>query len=238
MTLNLIDRPSVLQPILDLFPGARYLEIGVSEGATFHAVTASVKVAVDPNFRFPFENHISEDSEVIYHQSTSDSFFEQYRSGVPFDVVYLDGLHTYDQTLRDLLNAAILLQPKGVIVIDDVLPDTYSASLSQTDCSEFRARTGELFNSWMGDVFKVVYFVSSFMQQFDYRTIANNHGQLVMWRGVRPEFDLSGLSLSEISGASYLDTILRREYFKLAQYHDIFDLIYAASDRAQVLEYS
>ena len=41
-----------------------------------------------------------------------------------FDVIYLDGLHTVEQTLRDLLNALPHLQPQGVIVIDDVRPPT------------------------------------------------------------------------------------------------------------------
>ena len=43
-------RADVSQRLVNLYREARYLEIGVCEGYTFHAVDAASKVAVDPRF--------------------------------------------------------------------------------------------------------------------------------------------------------------------------------------------
>jgi predicted O-methyltransferase YrrM len=92
-----------------------------------------------------------------------------------FDVIYLDGLHTFDQTLRDFCNAIQFLQEDGVIVIDDVIPNSYSASIP--DASTAEALKGALKDrdqTWMSDVFRRVFFFQAFPQQYDYATIAEN----------------------------------------------------------------
>ncbi len=50
-----------------------------------------------------------------------------------FDVIYLDGLHTFEQTLRDLLNALTLVADAGVIILDDVLPSSFAALLTDME---------------------------------------------------------------------------------------------------------
>ncbi|GAC1558073.1 MAG: class I SAM-dependent methyltransferase [Beijerinckiaceae bacterium] len=220
-----MERPAVLQPIIDLFKSARYLEIGVSQGATFNALNARTKIAVDPRFQFAFQDISEADKEIFYHQCTSDDFFANYGLGKQFDVIYIDGMHTFEQTLRDLLNAVTLLRSNGIIVIDDVLPDNYPASLREEDCLAVRRLTGEAGGSWMGDVFKLVFFIQSFMQQFGYRCISDNHGQLVMWRQVRGKSDIPNRGLAEISVYSYADSVLKRDAFKLETHANIMSLL-------------
>jgi predicted O-methyltransferase YrrM len=190
-------RSQVLQSFIDLQRDKTYLEIGVEGGRTFHAIQAAKKVAVDPIFRFALPATLVT-SEVEYHQITSDSYFEKAKLEDRFGVIYLDGLHTVEQTLRDLLNAIERLHPGGVIVIDDVLPSSWAASLDlQSDAAFVRNRlASERFDgeSWMGPVFRVVYFVAAFMQSYEYATVQDNHGQLVMWRRPRrfdEKFDLT-----------------------------------------------
>jgi hypothetical protein len=44
--------------------------------------------------------------------------------------------------------------------------------------------------SWMGDVYRLVFFIQSFFQQYRYATIQDNHGQLVVWRDRRAADDV------------------------------------------------
>lgn len=178
-------RSDVIGGFLALHEKPRYLEIGVDTGVTFHAAATARKVAVDPAFKFqPADNT----EAVEYHQVPSDDFFgERVRDGERFQVIYIDGLHTLEQTLRDLLNAIEYLQDDGVIIIDDVVPSSYSASLPHLSDVEFvrSVMPSETDLSYMGDVYRLVFFVQSFMQSWSYATIAENHGQLVMWRAKR-----------------------------------------------------
>jgi hypothetical protein len=174
--------------MLDLFSEPSYLEIGVQEGTTFHAVKAKKKIAVDPRFDFDLQNARRVNTECEYFALTSDAFFGSRRPQDPkFDVIYLDGLHQYEQTLRDVLNATFVLKDKGAIVIDDIRPSSYNASIrEQSRADQFRRIiNGEDIN-WMGDVYKLVYFIESFLQGWSYAGYNGNHGQLIMWRHPRP----------------------------------------------------
>lgn len=193
-----VRRFQVMQRLVNLYDAPRYLEIGVCHGKTFDQVPAARKVAVDPAFRF---DHVAMDAahpEATYVPVPSDDYFASHADlADEFDVIYLDGLHVYDQTLRDLLNALQHLQPRGVIVIDDTRPPTAVAAMrDHLESYRERVRIGETSSEWMGDVYKVVFFIQAFCPFLRYATIANNHGQTVVWRGGRdeePVLDLAGI---------------------------------------------
>lgn len=180
-------RADVIGGFLKLHDNPTYLEIGVDTGVTFHALETRRKVAVDPHFKFA---HAPSTEAVIYHEVPSDEYFgEHIAVGERFHVIYVDGLHTFEQTLRDLLNATEYLTDNGVIVVDDVVPSSFSASLPDLSDVLFvrSVMPSEQDMSYMGDVYKLVFFVQTFMQSWSYATIAENHGQLVMWRQNRRE---------------------------------------------------
>jgi hypothetical protein len=103
---------------LNLTKDQRYLEVGVSEGKTFHCIKAREKTAVDPRFLFTI-GHQTDSS--YYFEETSDDFFGgEFVSKNLFDVIFLHGLQEYSQTYRDFLNALKNLAPCGFILIDDV----------------------------------------------------------------------------------------------------------------------
>ena len=214
-----VTRTQVIQAVLDLFDHPRYLEVGVQKGKTFNSVNAAVKVAVDPNFRFDFQNITEKD--VFFYESTSDEFFGKLvAKHEQFDVIYLDGMHTSEQTIRDLLNALVYLAPKGVIVIDDVFPSSYIASLA--DINEFmkmHKASGEKSGAWMGDVYRLVFFVETFCQQLSYGTVNNNHGQLVLWR--EPREEVPQRTLNKVAQKAYKDVYLEKNVFRFAPLHEI-----------------
>lgn len=182
-----VSRLEVVQSCLDLFEDPHYLEIGVCEAKTFAPLRAGRKVAVDPAFREGALDLIAAQPNAEAHELTSDAYFGGPGRGRRFDVIYLDGLHTFEQTLRDLLNAVVVLNDKGIVVVDDVYPDSYHASLrDRRQSTKLRQALGLGGGAWMGDVYRLTFFVDSFLQQFSYRMVSDNHGQLVVWRAPRP----------------------------------------------------
>ncbi len=224
-----VTRNSALQDLLDLFPAPAYLEVGVNRGMTFHALAATTKVAVDPKFDFSERPEPAPGCTVAYHEVTSDAYFGTIATAADrFDVIYLDGLHTFEQTLRDLINAVDFLAPDGVIVIDDVRPNSYPASLPVP--AEVRATRAmlkmEKDTSWMGDVYKLVFFVETFFQQFSYATIANNHGQLVMWRQRRAKVVPRAIDI--FARLQFFHCATERPVFRIMPFEDILALVKAA----------
>jgi hypothetical protein len=222
----MIERSSVVQQILDLFENPSYLEVGVDQGDTFRFIIAAHKVAVDPNFKFALPPNTS---AVEYHPVTSDEYFASRCPALKcFDVVYLDGLHTFEQTLRDMLNAVLRLKSGGIVIIDDVLPASYHSALPSLD-DAFRVRdylaAGNpaliADNTWMGDVYKLAFFVQTFMQQLSYATVQENHGQLILWSAVRPAAAMAQRSMLDVAVLSFADTVLKRSVFQIQPFQTI-----------------
>lgn len=213
---NPVSRNGVVQGVLNLFDNPSYLEIGVNKGVTFNALKAGRKVAVDPKFLFDFQAVAEEDASASFHEITSDEYFGEVAGpDTAFDVIYLDGLHTSEQTIRDLINAISFLKPHGVIVIDDVFPCSYMASLpDRAHMRVIRAATNDPSGAWMGDVFRLVFFVETFCQQFSYHTVNNNHGQLILWREPRPS--VVDRTLREVGEKAYESLFLEKESFRSA----------------------
>jgi Methyltransferase domain len=227
----MITRDEVLQGLLALYAAPRYLEIGVFRGTTFHNLEAPRKVAVDPAFQFDVAAARRDNPAASYHEVPSDTYFGTIIDpGEQFDVIYLDGLHTAEQTLRDLLNALFHLAPDGIVVIDDVKPTSHLAAIpSHQRFAAIRKRLASPERSWMGDVYKVVYFIDSFLQQLSWRTVAENHGQSVVWRCRRPE--VPERRIAEVGAKSFDDLLLEPAVLRRAPYQAILDEI--RRDRGQ-----
>ena len=220
-----MQRFEVCQRCLDLFEQPRYLEIGVNAGETFHRIRAREKVAVDPKFLFDVEQAARDDPSSRFHPIESDRYFREHASGV-FDVIFLDGLHTYEQTLRDLMNSLHFVRPDSVIVIDDVVPSGHGAAIPDWDTFlKVRAVLSDPNGAWMGDVYRLVYFIASFMPMWSFGTVGDNHGQLVMWqepRVARP------MSVEATSRVAFTDLLLEHGVFGVAPFESIMERLKAS----------
>jgi predicted O-methyltransferase YrrM len=159
-----------------------YLEIGVEAGFTFEAVAMPRRVAVDPNPRFVCADL---PSGVSVRVETSDEYFASLEPEVIFDLVFLDGLHTYEQTYRDLINALRHTHARSVIVVDDVVPsDAISAMRDLAASHAERARSNSTDFRWHGDVFRLVPLIRDHHPELGMRTIVHDrdNDQLVIWR--------------------------------------------------------
>ena len=221
-------RHEVQQRALNMFSEPTYLEIGVFRGLTFHAIQAAKKVGVDPDFRFDIVQAKEQDPSSEFHAMTSDQYFAGLDLSIKYDVVYIDGLHTFEQTLRDLMNSISHVHNDSIIIIDDIFPNSLAAALP--DPNEYRAVKEYLrlpSKAWMGDVYKVVMFIDSMMQTWDFACVDDNLGQLVMWQSPRKKVDER--MISSIGLAGYERAIMERASFKFAPFDEIITRISSRS---------
>ena len=182
----LVTRIEMVQRALDALGGSRYLELGVKDGACFHAVEAATKVGVDPRFAFRVpmlaraRAALGARTGTLYFPTTSDAFFERHGDRLaPFDVVFVDGLHTYEQSYRDVLNALAVLRPDGVVLVHDCNPQTAAAaapSLAEA------ARTDGFAGDWNGDVYRAIVRLRT-DPELDVSVLDADQGVAVVTRG-------------------------------------------------------
>lgn len=198
----LAERHERLNALARINSASKYLEVGVERGATFARVNVPYKVGVDPKFEFDVRE--CADGQTVFHEVTSDCFFSRLAPAHgPFDLIYLDGLHTFDQTFRDFC-ASLRYSHAGTIwLLDDTHP---SGRLAAIPNLPFARRLNWLLKrenaDWMGDVYKVVFAIHDFFPQFTYATFTG-HGQTAVWLETRKDFRPSWNSLKKISGLGY-----------------------------------
>lgn len=95
-----------------------YLEIGMAEGACFQHVNASRKVGVDhaKHKVTQYQTQLQKTTEQTYILN-SDDYFAQHQE--QFDIIFIDGNHSYQCALQDIRNALSVLNQNGVVVVHD-----------------------------------------------------------------------------------------------------------------------
>lgn len=144
-----------------------YLEIGVAQGRSLAlARSGTTVVGIDPDTgskeRIFF--HSPENTPQLFRK-TSDDFFSscnlQELLGQPaVDVAFLDGLHLFEQTLRDFINVERYARPDSVILIHDCLP--VNALVAE------RKRQSVF---WLGDVWKIIPCLKAIRPDLDIVTL-------------------------------------------------------------------
>ncbi len=123
-------RWDLIDYLINKYKYSDYLEIGCDQDQLFSKVRIKNKTGVDPisggNIR-----------------KTSDEFFRENKN--KFDIIFIDGLHTYNQVKKDILNSINCLKDEGIVLVHDCMPD----SLSKQAVPRYRM-------SWNGDVWKAI----------------------------------------------------------------------------------
>lgn len=130
-------RTQIINKLIDTYKFQSYLEIGVAVPAeNFDLINVLNKDSVDPK-------PLGKCTYVV----TSDDFFLNYVENRKYDVIFVDGLHTAEQSYVDVQNAIKHLNVDGFIVMHDCNPPT-----------EYHVRSYENFlltkGAWNGTVFR------------------------------------------------------------------------------------
>lgn len=175
-----MQRPDIVNALARAMNYTTYLEIGVEAGVTFRQVEIASKVAVDPDFKTDTATLGGE-----AHPVTSDAFFA--RDTRQFDCAFVDGLHTYEQSLRDFENAWSRRTPRGVVIIDDCYPsDDLAALPDHAECVRRKIARGDADRNWMGDVYKSVIQIHDFTSH-ELAFVEGSMGVVVVWPGQRAD---------------------------------------------------
>jgi hypothetical protein len=206
------DRIKIIQRLIRATGATNYLEIGVNNGACFLRLKAAHKMAVDPAFKISrdrklkyylkntanFNNH--------YFEQTSDDFFAsktevlaQHSPGI----VFVDGLHTYEQSLRDVINSLTHLKPGGVVLMHDCNPMTESAGFPADSIDHAKAKLNDYHGIWNGDVWKAIVHMRSLHSDLEVFVLDCDHGIGVVRRG-KPH-DTLNYSRTQVRELSYED---------------------------------
>lgn len=152
-----------------------YLEIGVFDGQSLAAAAPPTRsFGVDPtpmiNVSFTAETH-------IYCQK-SDAFFERenLRSlfGGSVSMAFIDGLHVFDQVLRDFMNTEAQCEPGSLILIHDTLP-----------LDEVTQRPAQERGFYTGDVWKIVPCLKRFRPDLLIQTVRTPPSGLTLIAGLK-----------------------------------------------------
>ena len=131
------------------------MEIGCDQDQLFSKIKIQNKVGVDP----------SSGGNV---RKTSDEFFRENKK--KFDIVFIDGLHTYDQVKKDIINSVKCLKENGIILVHDCMPD----SLAKQAVPRFKMK-------WNGDVWKAIVHARTYNHADTYTCLAD-HGLGIIFK--------------------------------------------------------
>lgn len=235
---NKLSRLDLIQHAIDAIGAVRYLEIGVAEGWCFCGVRVAERIGVDPIPAAPAVVAQLQAPGSTYVSLTSDDFFSReaprlLARGV--DVVFIDGLHTYDQSYRDCVNALRYLNPGGVIFMHDCLPISAAEACATPSYDEALRLNGPGWSGlWTGDGWKAVVALRSLHPDVEACVLDCDHGVGTVWR--RPARRALGYTADQIAAMSYDDLVRdRTRLLGLRPPHHLLDTAAElARDRARV----
>ena len=214
-----MNRQIIAQSIIDKFGFQTYLEIGVQRGKNFFGVNATKKIAVDPNFKFGIMRRLKNLPSLVkdsFYEKTSDEFFARHAASVfskkPLDIALIDGLHTYDQVMRDFENCLRYLSPTGVILFHDCNPQTREAAEYAHSPEEVMEKFPGKTPEWNGDVWKAIVHIRSHFSDINVFVLDCDHGVGVA-RREKPSGETMNLTEKEIRQLTYDDLEKNRTTF-------------------------
>lgn len=189
-------RYELINKLIETYNFKSYLEIGYQQGICFDSVNITSKTAVDPS---PLRQ--GESSLLLMN---SDDFFNQNQN--KFDIIFIDGLHTYEQVKKDFDNSIKSLNNGGVIVLHDMNPST-----------EERAKSFNEGGVWNGDCFKLAIDFYNGEYGFEYHTIDMDQGCMVVYPSRKVEITKNNIQRDYKSFDSIRNEVLllkSKEEFK------------------------
>lgn len=133
-----MTRTDIINFLIQKFNFKNYLEIGVQyPQSNFDKIEIESKTGVEP---YP----ITELHDTLI-KATSDEFFAELKDNEKWDIIFIDGLHTREQCLADILNSLKHLSPNGTILVHDCLPT-----------AEYQTTHEDNGREWTGDVWKSI----------------------------------------------------------------------------------
>jgi len=168
---------------------ASYVEIGLGHGRSLALAGPETKaIGIDPYQGFWEQlNYVCPDRPATLFPVTSDDFFANYDlceviGRDSFDLGFIDGLHLFEQVLKDFINLERYASKDSVVLIHDCLP--IAPIVAERDrCTGF----------WTGDVWRIIPCLKTFRPDLKVMTIPTKPSGL----GVVTNLDAASTVLSD-----------------------------------------
>lgn len=157
-----MTRTELINSLIEKNNYKTYLEIGVNTpaqpGYNWVGVKIPIKHGVDPNVKTTY-------------QMESDYFFKNHIEQ-KYDIIFIDGLHIFEQVYRDIINSLGYLEEGGTIVVHDCNP--------VTEITQRRVRASD---AWHGDVWKAIVKLRTENKELEICTVDTDEGCGIIRKG-------------------------------------------------------
>jgi hypothetical protein len=188
------DYMEVLGNLHQMLCPKSYVEIGVQTGASLK-LAQCISIGIDPE---PDISHALGSLTKVY-RATSDAFFARHNlikelMGQTVDLAFIDGLHLFEQALKDFINIEKYSHSRTVICIHDCLPLDKFTSL--------RDRSTQF---WTGDPWKLVLILKEYRPDLTISTIPTYPSGLAIVTNLNPNSKVL-LDKYELIKSKYMQT--------------------------------
>lgn len=189
------DYTSMLKNLHLFLKPKTYVEIGVETGRTFQlAGLPTISIGIDPQPKLNYQ--ISSRAKVF--TMTSDEFFQSHNvlanlKGRTVDFAFIDGLHLFEQALKDFINLEKYSSKNAVICFHDTFP-----------LDEVTSRRKRSTRFWTGDVWKIVPILKEYRPDIKVLTVATRPTGLTIVTNLDPRSKLLSANYDDIVN-KYLD---------------------------------
>ena len=190
------SRFEIIQNIITQQKYNNYLEIGCDRNENFSKINIQNKVGIDPIRGGTL-------------RMTSDDFFKN--NIKKFDLIFLDGLHTYEQTIKDIDNSLKILNERGVILIHDCLPKKIWNQI-----------VPRMYGHWNGDVWKAIVHSRTYNYADTYTCVAD-HGLGIIFK--RKNKNILKINTSNFKDLKFKDYFINHKmYMNLIDHQKLKEL--------------
>lgn len=184
-------RTEIINKLININNYNSYLEIGVDDCSNFNFVNLNKKVSVDPN----------NTRGTPTFQMMSSEFFKI--NNQFFDLIFIDGLHTFESSYCDLIESLKILNKNGSILLHDTFPKKYEhQTVPPSD------------PCWTGDVWKSILKAQLHLNNIEIKTFDIESG--ITWIK-KSQFTCKNSNLKEIYEYNYFAQNYR-EILNLTEY--------------------
>ena len=187
------SRGQIIQETINRKKYKSFLEIGCDQNQVFSKIKIEKKIGVDPVSGGTIKD-------------TSDNFFK--KNIIKFDIIFIDGLHEYDQVKKDINNSLFFLNDNGVIFLHDCMPRSFIYQAVP------RAR-----GIWNGDVWKNIVETRTKIEIDTYVIHADQGIGMIL---KRPNRNLLQLKVNNFKKLKYKDFYYNyKKYLNVVYYEDL-----------------
>ena len=187
------SRTLIIQEIINQKEYKNYLEIGCDNDENFSKIQIENKIGVDPLKGGTL-------------RMTSDEFFKKNRQN--FDIIFLDGLHTYEQTIKDIDNGLRFLNTSGVILVHDCLPKKIWNQI-----------VPRLYGHWNGDVWKAIVHSRTYSNTDTYTCVADHGIGVIFNRKNKNRLIIDKTNFKNLKFADYYNN--HNQYMNIIRYEEL-----------------